>query len=495
MRVLFLGVDIGTSSTKAVVVNEKGKILAEGLSDTYIVEMPKPAWAQQNAEVWVKGFKEAVTRALGKLNTPSKNITAMCISGLYGGTGVPVDENFEPLYPALIWMDKRAVEETLWVKEHLGWEKIFELTGNYTDPYFGYTKLLWLKKHEPDVWKKTHLFLTPKDYVIYLLTGEVVIDLSSAGNIGGIFDVRKKKWSEEAAELLGIELSKFPEHVVDSSEIVGRLNSIWANKLSLKEGLPIVAGGIDAAVATLAAGVTKPGEHAAMVGTSMCWGSIHTGYRIDWRLVNFPYVTNGRKVTYSFGGATTSGAIIEWFKKLTGVGDLSEITQHAEKISVGSDGLILLPFFMGERAPIWKPEARATLHGLSLSHGPAHLFRAVLEAIAFSLRSSMDVAGNIGIKLEPELRVVGGLTRNPLWLKITAAVVNRKLLILPTSLDAPYGDAFLAALAVGEVGEPDSIKNWIEWKTVEPDSKLISEYERVYQNYVELMRKLGALRA
>ncbi len=490
---LFLGVDIGTSSTKAVVVDEKGKILAEGLSETYAVEMPKPAWAQQEAKMWVKGFKEAVTRALDKPGILSKNIAAMCISGLYGGTGVPVDESFEPLYPALIWMDKRAVEETQWVKENLGWEKIFELTGNYVDPYFGYTKLLWLKKHEPDVWKKTRLFLTPKDYVIHLLTGEVVIDLSSAGNIGGVFDVEKKKWSEEAAELLSIELSKFPERVVESCEIVGRLDSAWANKLGLKEGLPVVAGGIDAAVATLAAGVTKPGEHAAMIGTSMCWGSIHTEGRLDWRFVNFPYVINGRELIYSFGGATTSGAVIEWFKRLTGIGDLSEITQLAEKIPAGSDGLILLPFFMGERAPIWKPGARATLHGLSLSHGPAHFFRAVLEAIAFSLHSSMDVAEKIGIKLEPKLRVVGGLTRNPLWLKITAAVVNRELLILPTSLDAPYGDAFLAALAVGEVEKPEFIKNWIEWKVVKPDPELIPVYERAYQNYVELMRILGVL--
>jgi len=166
--------------------------------------------------------------------------------------------------------------------------------------------------------------------------------------------------------------------VVESCEIVGRLDSAWANKLGLKEGLPVVAGGIDAAVATLAAGVTKPGEHAAMIGTSMCWGSIHTEGRLDWRFVNFPYVINGRELIYSFGGATTSGAVIEWFKRLTGIGDLSEITQLAEKIPAGSDGLILLPFFMGERAPIWKPGARATLHGLSLSHGPAHFFRAVL---------------------------------------------------------------------------------------------------------------------
>ncbi|MCD6462639.1 MAG: hypothetical protein J7L52_02940 [Thermotogae bacterium] len=484
---MYMGVDIGTSSTKAVVVDETGKIIAEGLSSPYPVDMPYPAWAQQEAHVWVKGFEEAVKRCVKNLGDKKEAIRALCISGLYGGTGIPLDENMSPIHPALIWMDKRATEETEYLKKTIGWEEIFELTGNYIDPYYGFTKLLWLKRNHPDVWKATRIFLTPKDYIIYLLTGEKVIDHSSAGNIGGIYDVRRRRWSEKAMDILEIDRDKFPEKLVSSSEIVEEISDVWAARLELPRKTPVVAGGIDAAVATLAAGVTSEGEHAAMVGTSMCWGTIHENKSLNWRMINFPYVFKGAVYIYSFAGATTSGALIEWFKTLTNIEDLEKITEAAEKVPAGSKNLVILPFFMGERAPLWNPDLRGCIHGLTLSHGVNELFRAILEAIAFSLCHSMKTAKDTSLELKPALRIVGGLTKNRLWLRIVAAMSKKTVLVLPTSLDAPYGDAFLAALATKAVDE-NGIKNWISWESIEPDPSLAEEYEKVLEKYERILK-------
>ncbi|RKX54545.1 MAG: hypothetical protein DRP30_01895 [Thermotoga sp.] len=488
---VFIGVDVGTSSTKAVAVNERGEILSTGLSKSYPVEMPKPTWAQQSPKLWVNGFTEAVRNCVDGLRKLKEDVVAMGVSGLYGGSGVPLDSNMEPLHPALIWMDKRAVDETRWLKEEVGWERIFELSGNYVDPYYGYTKLLWLKRNLPDLWKRTRIFLTPKDYIIYLITGDVSIDLSSAGNIGGIFDIRRREWSKEAMNILGFEPDKFPEKIVESTAVVGKLNREWAKELGLKEGLPVVSGGIDAAVATLAGGVTRMGENTAMVGTSLCWGIIHKGDDLDWRLVNFPYVLKGKEYIYSFGGATTAGAVVEWFKNLTCVEDIDEITERAKKLEPGAEGLVLLPFFMGERAPIWNPDARAVVDGMTLTHGTEHLFRAVLESIAFSIRYSMNIAEKIGVKLEDRIRAVGGLTKNELWLEITASMTKKDVMILPTSLDAPFGDAFLSALGVGAIEDTEEIKRWIRWKVVKPKAEWIEKYDLVYERYLNLMGKLG----
>ncbi len=437
----FLGVDIGTSSTKAIITDESLKIIAQAKSSNYNIEMPHPMWAQQSADVWINGFIDATKSIMENVNV---KIEALCVSGLYGGSGVPLDDHLEPLGPALIWMDKRATEETKWVKENVGIDKLFKITGNYVDPYFGFTKILWLKHHHSD-WKKFNLLLSPKDYVTFKLTGEIATDYSSAGNIGGVFDLKEKNWSDEMLSILGLSSHLFPKRILPSDAIVGNLKSEFASLTGLKTGTPVICGGIDAAVATYAAGVEKPGQHVAMIGTSMCWGTIHNGKYLTPKMVNMPYVIEPDRYVYSFGGATTAGAIIEWFKKeLAPDKTLQELEEEARNIPFGSEGVIVEPYFMGERAPLWNSNLRGTIKGLTLSHTRAHIYRAFLESIANSLKMNIDVARKTGIPLDEELFVVGGATNSDLWLEIISQTLGMKVRTLNSSLDAPIGDAKLA---------------------------------------------------
>ncbi len=436
----FLGVDIGTSATKAVVIDEDLKIVAQATSDTYEVEMPHPTWAQQEANVWLKGFMQAVSKVMKE----DFDVRALCVSGLYGGSGIPLSKEMEPLGPALIWMDKRAKEETKWVKEKIGADRLFDITGNYVDPYFGFTKILWLKKHHPS-WKEISLLLSPKDYVIYKITGRIATDYSSAGNIGGVFDIHEKKWSDEMISELGLRKTLFVEEILSSDEMVGGLAKEYADLLGLKSGTPVICGGIDAAVATYACGVEKTGQNVAMIGTSMCWGTIHEGEHLTPKMVNMPYVIEPQRYVYSFGGATTAGAVVEWFKREF-ASDLTfeELEKKAREAGEDYGGIKVEPYFMGERAPIWNPDLRGSIKGLTLSTTKFHIYGAILKSIADSLKLNVETAKQNNIPLDDEIFVVGGVSGSKLLLDMIRESTGMRVKTLATSLDAPIGDAKLA---------------------------------------------------
>jgi len=308
-----MGIDIGTSGTKAIIISEKGKLIASGFTE-YPVETPRPTWAQQHPDIWVKAVCKTIKSTVDLSGLKSNQIAAVGISGLYGGSGVPVDKNHEPIYPCLIWMDRRAKRQTEWVKQNIDEKELFQITGNYVDSYFGFTKMMWIRDNEPEIWKHTHKFVTPKDYVIYKLTGEQSIDYSSAGNIGGVFDLKRMTWSEYLCHKLGIDIAKLPDKLIPSSSIAGYLSGEISGITGLRSGTPIISGGIDAAVTQFSAGVLEEGEHVAMAGTSMCWGTVHEGENLNKGLVNFPYVVYEQEKIYTFGGSSTNGAVAKWFR-------------------------------------------------------------------------------------------------------------------------------------------------------------------------------------
>ena len=202
---------------------------------------------------------------MAKSGVDAGDIKAIAISGLYGGSGIPLDENMKPVRPCMIWMDRRAQRESDWALEAIGEQRLLEITHNGADPYYGYTKMLWMKRNEPENRARTRLFLPPNDYVIYKLTGQAAIDYSSAGNIGGIFDMNTRTWSAELLERMGIPLSMMPERLVESTDVVGTLTAEAAAGLGLWEGLPVVAGGIDCGAANIGLGVFEPGVYAAAI--------------------------------------------------------------------------------------------------------------------------------------------------------------------------------------------------------------------------------------
>jgi xylulokinase len=297
-----IGTDIGTSGTKSIIMDTDGNLISQDLQE-YDILTPKPLWAEQWPDVWLDAVKCSIKNAREKGNVAPKDIKGISISGLYGGSGVPLDENWNPVRPCLIWMDRRAQKEQKWVEENVGIERIARITHNGTDPYYGFTKILWIKNNEPENWAKTKLFLPPNSYVIYKLTGETAIDYSSAGNIGGIFDMERRTWSVELLEAMGIPVSMMPQRIVESSDIVGTLTCKAAAEMGLMEGTPVCAGGVDCGVASLGLGVFESGSYAVSIGTSMCAALVHDRPIHGKGLIEWPYVKDAKRLTYSFGGS------------------------------------------------------------------------------------------------------------------------------------------------------------------------------------------------
>ncbi len=504
-----IGVDIGTQSTKAVLVARDGTILAQA-SRAYAPDTPRPNWAEQHADVWADAV-EACIAEVARSAAPG-DVRGLCISSLYGGSGIPVDAMMAPLHPCLIWMDRRAERQVAWVKDNVDLARLGAITANGVDSYYGFTKMMWLRDERPDVWARTALLLPPNAYVIHRLTGAVAVDHSSAGNIGGVYDVAARQWSHEALALLGIPAQLMPERLVDPTEAVGGLTDAAAARLGLPHGTPVMAGGVDAAVATFAAGVVAPGHHVAMIGTSMCWGYIAPSADAAHGLIAMPYVVNTARDLYVFGGAATAGASVTWFRdqfcqaevaagRASGRDPHALLEEAAEGVPPGADGLVFLPYLMGERSPVWDGNASGAFVGLNLFHTRGHLYRAVLEGVTLALRHNMEAGARGSAALERRLIVVGGAAKSDLWMRIVADVTGFPVWTIQEDVEAALGAARLAALGVGLI-EPDDTNTWITLvERATPDAARKHRYDAVFAVYASLypslaqqMHALAALR-
>ncbi len=499
-----LGTDIGTLGTKTVIADTEGNVKASTFQE-YGVLNPQQGWAEQWPDVWAEATYSTIRRAIELAKIDPGEIAGASISSLYGGSGIPLDEKMEPLRPCIIWADRRATEECRWLRENVGRDELYEVTGNVIDPYYGYTKMLWIRENEPDVWGRLHRFETPNAYVIRELTGEESIDYSSAGNYGGLFDIHKRDWSEPMMELLGVPRRLFPEKIHSSEEVVGEVTPEGSELTGLRRGTPVCAGGIDAAVSALAGGAIRDGDLASMLGTSMCNGVISHTPRLSPRMVNFPYVVNGRRYTYSFTGITTAGYCVRWFRDELGAEEVGRaeregvdayglLDRSAEMVPPGSDNLLFLPHMMvGERAPYWDDHLRGALLGLTVYHTRAHIFRAVLEGVAYALRYSLEAVREAGTEIGRATLVDGG-ARSPLWRQIIADVTGVTMDYITDAQGAPLGDAILAGLGTGELGSHDVIDDWIKEKipTV-PNPENVGRYETMYRFYVESLKGMSTL--
>jgi len=493
---LFLGTDIGTFGTKTILVDASGKILAESFVETDVI-IPKPGWAEQWPEVWLNAYVKSVKEVLKKSGANSKDIKGISVSGLYTGSGIPVDKDFKPLRPAIIWMDRRAVQETEWIKNEIGEEEIFRKTGNIIDPFFGITKILWIKRNEPKIWDKIHQLVTCYGFVTHYLTGVNCIDHSSAGVIGGIYDIHKRQWSDEFMRELGVPREFFPERINWSKDIVGEVRAECAERIGLAKGTPVVAGGIDAPMSSLSVTALNDGDLASMIGTSMCNGFIQDEPRLSRRLVNLPHVAYDDKKLYCFAGIITAGAVVRWFRdnialQEKSVGERAGISAYvlldkmAEKIPPGADGVIFTPHMtVGERAPYWNPYLRSCVFGLTLYHTQAHLFRAFLEGVAFAIKDSIEVAREAGIPLKRAILVDGG-AKSPLWRQIIADVTGVEFTYIKGAPGAPLGDALIAGVGTGYL-KYETIFDWVKAaQKVEPIKENMERYNALYEVYVKV---------
>ncbi len=496
-----IGTDIGTQGTKALMVDRNGRQIASSYI-AYAVLQPRPLWAEQWPDVWLRAVYSALHDLMEKSRVNADDVAAIAISGLYGGSGIPLNKDMEPLAPCLIWMDRRAQKEVRLLKETLDLDHLYKITGNTVDSYYGFSKMLWIKNHLPDVWRQLHLFLPPKEYVVYRLTKEVMIDYSSAGNIGGLFDIKKRQWSKEMSKQLGLPLKYQPQRLVASDEIVGQITEEAARLTGLAAGTPLVAGGIDAAVANLSAGALAEGDHVAMIGTSMCWGFITDKTNLSPKLISFPNVIQPLDKTYTFGGAATAGAVARWCRDIIGETELeaqekggmdayTSLELATRDVPAGSEGLLALPYFMGERSPIWDATARGSLLGLSLYHRKEHIFKAFMEGVAYALRHNMESVGEHLAALDSEMILVGGVAKSRVWPQILADVTGYPIKMVKSATEAPLGDALLAGLGTGVVDCPEVIKDWLEFQApIQPSKENKKIYDRYFSEYKQIYLSL-----
>lgn len=485
-----IGTDIGTSGTKSIITDTAGRILAESYLE-YGVLVPRPLWAEQWPDVWYNAVIATIKDAVDRSKVDARQVKGVCISGLYGGSGIPLDQEMQPVRPCIIWMDRRAEKECENIKEAISADELFDVTGNGVDPYFGFAKILWIKNNEPDNWKKIRLFLPPNQYVIYKLTGTVAMDYTSAGNLGGIYDLKNSAWAYEFMRRLGIPEYMMPENLLEPKDIAGHIMREAAEKTGLMPGTPVCTGCIDCLASTLATGAIYENQHTAIIGTSINWGVIHSKFPTSKSYITMPYAKDPRTMYYTYGGASTAGALPKWFRdNLTSFGSTSVtydmLNEKAAKVEPGSNGLIILPYFMGERSPIWDVNAKGTVVGLTLHHTQAHLYRAFLESVAYALRHIMETS-RIEMDENTKCTLIGGATRSKLWKQIFADVTGVPIYCSSNNIEAPLGDALIAGIGTGELSDFSVIEKWIDF-----DQKVLPNPQNrpIYSEYFRLYKKI-----
>ena len=423
--------------------------------EAYSLSIPQPGWAEQDPEDWWRAAQAALA-AVGAEGAP------LGLTGQMHGL-VLLDAAGEVLRPAILWNDQRTGAECAEIEAMIGLERLIELTGNRALPGFTAPKLLWVRKHEPEVWARVAHVLLPKDYVRFRLTGERAIDAAEASGTL-LFDVARRRWSEEVCEALGIPLEWLPE-VRESTELGG-------------------AG--DQQAGALGVGVVEPGPVSVVLGTSGVVFSALDGFRADpqARVHVFCHAVPG---TWEAMGVMLSAAgSLRWLRDAVG-GTYDELVAEAAQWAAGTEGLTFLPYLQGERTPHADPSARAMFEGLSLRHDRGGLVRSVLEGVAYALRDSLELLRELGV--EPTVgRVSGGGARSGLWLRIVASVLGLPLERTAVEEGAAYGAALLGGVAAGVFGDAhEAVAACVRVRdTVEPDP----EWQRVYEDGYARFRSL-----
>lgn len=450
----YLVLDIGTSSTKAVLYREDGTRLNSS-SAAYEVIFPVAGWAEQNPLDWWEAVQRVIREILDSQD--GLQVQAVCVSG-QAPSCVPVDRQGKPLRPAILWLDRRAASQVSWLVDRLKQKEAEAIGGNLLDSYYGGLKWLWFRMNEPELYQQTWKILQVNSFVILQLTGEAVVDHSQAGLCTPAYNLHKRKWDEGTCEIMGLDMNKLPV-IRDSWEVVGQVSTQAAEATHLPVGTRVVCGGGDFACACLGAGVMKKGAAAMMLGTA---GNllVPEPVKTDPRVFNTVHVT-GEKL--SLGGVLAGGAV-HWFLEMLGdesPGFLAVLEQEALQIAPGAEDLIFLPYLMGERTPIWDPYARGVFMGLTTRHRRGHLYRALLEGIALAFRQMAEIFTEMGSPIQ-EIVAINGGANSPLWRQIFADVLGVPIRWRPKSGGTALGAAFLAALGVGDQKGFAGLQAWLE---------------------------------
>ncbi len=490
-----LGIDVGTGGTRAVLVDHSGAIVSSATCEHAPFASPNIGWAEQDPQDWYQATGSAIRQALETKGVSAKEISAIGLAGQMHGA-VLLDADDQVLRPSLIWCDQRTQAQCDWLNAKLGERKIIELTCNPALTNFTLTKLLWVRDNEPEIWKQFRRVLLPKDYVRLRLTGEHAMDMAEASGTL-MLDVAHRRWSDEMMSAAGLPMTCLPK-LYESPEICARISQTGAAYTGLKPGTPVVAGAGDQAGGAVGMGIVRAGAVSATIGTSGVVFAATDTPSMDpqGRVHTFCHAVPGR--WHVMGVTQAAGLSFRWLRDLlknsSGALSYDDLTREAEKIPAGSDGVLWAPYLMGERTPHLDPNARGTLTGLAASHTRAHVTRAVLEGVAFSLKDTFSLFAEMQVPVR-NIRLGGGGARSQLWRQIQADVYEHEVDILAAEEGAAYGAALLAGVGArfwNSVEEACDAVVKVE-KRVPPDNRATKALRRQYQNYRHLYPALKPL--
>jgi xylulokinase len=441
-----LGIDVSTTATKAVLIDEAGAVVGIGAAE-YGFDVPAPLWSEQSPELWWDGAQTAIRSVLASSGVAGGDVAAVGLTGQMHGL-VLLDAADRPLRPAILWNDQRTAAECDAIREAVGPERLIAITGN--DALTGFTapKLVWVRDHEPFLWQRVAHVLLPKDFVRLRLTGEHAIDKADgAGTL--LFDLAARDWSSEVVSALGIDPAWLPP-TFEGPEVTGRVTAAAAAATGLAEGTPVVAGGGDQAANAVGVGAVRRGTVALSLGTS---GVVFATtdeplYEPVGRVHAFCHSVPGR--WHMMSVMLSAAGSLRWFRDTVAPGEsYDSLVASAAEVPAGSAGLLFLPYLTGERSPHPDPLARGAFVGLTIGHDQRHLTRAVLEGVAFGLRDGLDLMVDAGMPAPAGIRASGGGTTSPLWRQILADVLGAEIATVDTAEGAAYGAGLLAAVGAG----------------------------------------------
>jgi xylulokinase len=490
----YLGIDYGTGGAKACITNSDFNVVSYAFRE-YPIIVEHPGWSEHDPHLYWQYCCEMIKECITKASINPKDIKGIGTSSALPSM-VMVDRNQNPIQRAYNLMDRRATKEVLWLKEIIGEKKIFEITGNRLEDHPSIVNLLWEKTNRPDSFKKIDKVLTMDGYIRMKLTGKITMTLSAGPFYGVAYNIYTNEFDNSILSKIDINPDIIPP-VYECEKIIGNVTESAAKETGLASGIPVAAGQVDCNAGWIGGGATEVGDIQMNLGTCGNFGIIHQDPDFLDSMINFAYTIDSRHTYITVPTTTTGGQLIRYMRdnfshvemameKINGIDAYDLLNIGAEKIKPGSEGLIVLPFLMGERTPIWDVDARGVIFGLSLNHTKSHLVRAMMESVAYALYDSFRL-------LKEKVKIINfpivlneGGAKSKLWRKIITDVFNIPTVLVKNRVGAPYGDALLAAVSVGALKDYSIAKQKAEYiDLMEPDTTnhaLYMEYFALYKD-------------
>jgi xylulokinase len=482
---LLLGIDLSTTGAKALLIDSDGHVVSSATTPLSL-STPHPLWSEQDPREWWAATANSIKQALATANASGEDVAAIGLTGQMHGL-VLLDANREVLRPAILWNDQRCGAECDEIRARISRAELVQITGN--DALTGFTapKILWVETHEPEIYRRAHHVLLPKDYIRYKLTGTLAMDKAD-GSGTMLFDLRKRTWSSQILDTLNISPDWLPQ-TFEGHETTGEVTCDAAASTGLRAGTPVVAGGGDQSAQAIGAGVVRPGTIAVTLGTS---GVVFAATESpllepEGRLHAFCHAVAGR--WHLMGVMLSAAGSLQWYRdKLACDRSFAELVDDAARVPAGSEGLIFLPYLSGERTPHPDPLARGAWVGLTTRHGQAHLTRSILEGVAFGIKDMFCLMRDAGLGSIEEVRVSGGGAKSLLWRRILADTLDANLVTVNTTEGAAFGAALLAGVGAGIWSNVDTAcAHTISTRDqVTPNKEASKLYESLYEQYRNL---------